>query len=69
MAAFYEPDDLIQRLLKMQFFLDGLTGSFEILILFLFDAGLFFGVVGGLGFSNLPKSILSPTVFKPLNFV
>jgi len=55
-------------LLLLLFWADGFTGSLEIRILFLFDAGLGFCVVG-LGFSNFPKSILSPTVFNPLNLV
>ncbi len=47
---------------------DGFTGSLEILILFLLETELCFEAVA-LGLSNLPKSILSPTVFKPLNLV
>ena len=46
----------------------GFTGSLEILILFLLETELCFEAAD-LGLSNLPKSILSPTVFKPLNLV
>ena len=53
--------DLLNVLLLLD--TDGFTGSLEILILFLLEAGLIFGVVG-LGLLNFPKSILSPTVFK-----
>ena len=46
----------------------GFTGSLEILILFLLETELCFEAAD-LGLSNLPKSILSPTVFKTLNLV
>ena len=65
----FETNLVFEVLLKFFLFCwEGFTGSLEILILFLLelvDCLLEFSLV----FSNFPKSILSPTVFKPLNFL
>ena len=47
----------------------GFIGSFEILILFLFEPTPLCLLEIGFCFSNFPRSILSPTVFKPLSLV
>ena len=65
----FETTLALEVLLKFfLFWLVGFTGSLLILILFLFEPEDCLLALG-FGFSNFPKSILSPTVFKPLNFL